>query len=109
MISNNLIFFALWWIFFRQFNDIAGWQLADMLLLTIIGSGGYGLSQICFGGLKNLSASIVNGDLDPFMTQPKNLLLHLAGSRSITKGWGNVITAVLLAALGGIGDQKPRS
>src|ERR1700733_10045456 len=81
MVANNLIFFSIWWIFFRQFNDVAGWNITDMLILMAIGTGSYGLMQICFGGIRNLSRIIMSGDLAPFMTQPKNLLLHIAGSK----------------------------
>lgn len=100
MVVNNLIFFSIWWIFFRQFKNIGGWQLEDMVVVMAVGSGSYGLMGICFGGIKNLSSIILNGDLDPFMTQPKNLLLHIAGSRSFAKGWGNLMTAIVLLILG---------
>lgn len=102
MIGNSLMYFSMWWIFFRQFNDIAGWQLRDMYALMAIVLTSYGLSQICFGGIKNLARIIINGDLDPFMTQPKNLLLHLAGSRSYSKGWGQIVSSVILVLLGGL-------
>lgn len=102
MIANNLIFFAIWWIFFRQFKDVAGWNFKDLITLIAIGTGSYGLTQICFGGIRNLSKMIINGDLDPFMTQPKNLLLHIAGSRSHSKGWGNLMTALILMVFGNI-------
>lgn len=102
MIANNLIFFSIWWIFFHQFRDIAGWNLKDMIILMAVGTGSYGLMQICFGGIRNLSKIIVNGDLDPFMTQPKNLLLHIAGSKSLSKGWGHLMTAVILIILGDV-------
>lgn len=102
MIANNLIFLSMWWIFFRQFNHVAGWDFRDMVVLMAVVSGGYGLTQICFGGVRNLSHMIPSGDLDPFMTQPKNLLLHVAGSKSFTKGWGNLMTALALFILGGI-------
>lgn len=100
MIANNLIFFSMWWIFFRAFNDIAGWNFHDMMALMAIGTGAYGLMLICFGGVKRLSRIIINGDLDPFMTQPKNLLLHLICSRSLSKGWGHLMTATILIILG---------
>lgn len=101
MIANNLIFFSMWWIFFLQFNDVAGWKINDIAASMAILSGAYGLSQICFGGIKNLGVIILNGDLDLFMTQPKNLLLHLAGSKSLSKGWGHLMTTVILVVLGG--------
>ena len=102
MIANNLIFLSIWWIFFRQFHDIAGWKMNDMVILMAIGTGSYGLMQICFGGTRNISRMILSGDLDPFMTQPKNLLIHVAGSRSFSKGWGNLLTGVILATTGGL-------
>jgi|694.fasta_scaffold25401_4 ABC-2 type transport system permease protein len=100
MIANNLIFFSIWWIFFRQFNDIGGWEIQDMIVLMAIGTCSYGLMQICFGGIRNLSRMIIAGDLDPFMSQPKNLLLHIAGSKSFAKGWGHLMTGIILIVLG---------
>jgi ABC-2 type transport system permease protein len=102
MLANNLIFFSLWWIFFRQFQSIGEWQLKDMITLMAVGSGAYGLMLICFGGIRFISRSIISGDLDPFMTQPKNLLLHLMGSRSLARGWGDLSTMVLLVVFGGL-------
>ncbi len=100
MIANNLIFFAIWWIFFRKFKDVAGWNFKDMLILMAMGTGSCGLMQVCFGGIRNLSKIINNGDLDPFMTQPKSILLHIAGSKSHSKGWGHLMTAIILIMLG---------
>lgn len=102
MIANNLIFFSIWWIFFLQFKEIAGWQLKELILLMAIGTGSYGLMQILFAGTKDLSKMIMGGDLDPFLTQPKNVLLHIMGSKSRAKGWGDLITAVLLLIFGGL-------
>ena len=102
MIGNNLIFFSVWWIFFRQFNDIAGWQIKEMTIMMAVGTGAYGLMQICFGGVRQLSRTIIQGDLDPFMTQPKNLLIHLIGSRSLAKGWGHILTTFVLLLLEGL-------
>ncbi len=99
ILADNLIFLALWWIFFRQFNGIAGWNFDDMIILMAVVKGGFGLMQVCFGGIRNLSKMIIAGDLDSFMTQPKNVLLHIAGSKSISKGWGNLITAIILLVL----------
>ncbi len=102
MIVNNLIFFSIWWIFFRQFKSILGWQFEDMLVLIAVGTGSNGLMGICFGGVKKPSLIILDGGLDSYMTQPKNLLLHIAGSKSFAKGWGHLMTAVLLLCTGGM-------
>ena len=100
MVSNNFIFLLIWWIFFRQFKQIAGWTMSDMIALNAIGMGSFGLMQILFGGVKQISRIILHGDLDPFMTQPKNLLIHLAGSKSYSKGWGHLITTFMLIFVG---------
>lgn len=107
MIFNNLIFLLMWWIFFRQFKQISGWTMTDMIALNAIGMGGYGLMQICFGGTKQISRIILNGELDPFMTQPKNLLIHLTGSKSFSKGWGHLMTTVILVILGKLISSIP--
>jgi len=99
MIVNNLIFFSIWWIFFSRYPDVANWHFNDMVILISVGSGSYGLMQICFGGIRNLSKMIQDGALDPFMTQPKNLLLHVAGSKSFAKGWGQLMTSFIMIIL----------
>lgn len=96
MIANNLIFFSIWWVFFSKFQEVEGWSFNDMTMLVIVGSGSYGLMQVCFGGIRDLSNLIQNGNLDPFMTQPKNILLNIAGSKSLARGWGQLFTAFLL-------------
>lgn len=102
MIISNLIFYLIWYLFFLHFDSIRGWKIEDMITLIAIGSGGYGLMQICFGGTKKLSNAIINGDLDPFMVQPKNLLFHLIGSQSNAKGWGQLATSIFMIFLGGL-------
>ena len=81
--------------------------MSDMIALNAIGMGAYGLMQICFGGVKNLSKIILNGDLDPFLTKPKNILIHITGSRSHSKGWGNLLTAFTLIILGNLFTSLP--
>jgi len=107
MVANNLIFLLMWWIFFKQFNQISGWTMTDMIALNAIGMGSYGLMQVCFGGVKQISHVILKGDLDSFMTQPKNLLLYLMGSKSFSKGWGHLMTAVILVILGKLFSSVP--
>lgn len=102
MLANNLIFFFIWWIFFRQFDDISGWQFNDMAVLMAVAIGGYGLMQLFFGGVRELAYDIVNGNLDPLLTQPKNVMLQIAGSRSLRRGWGHLATTATLVAFNGL-------
>ncbi len=100
MVVNNLVFVFLWWIFFQRFPEIGGWKMREIIALNAVGLGAYGLMQICFGGVKQLSKMILDGDLDLFMTQPKNLLIHLISSRSVPKGWGHLMTTLILMYIG---------
>lgn len=106
MVANNLIFLAMWWLFFNEFRTVGHWQMQDMAALFAIGGGAYGLFSICFGGTRNIARMILNGGLDSFMTQPKNLLLHIAGSKSSAKGWGHLMTSTLLILFGGFATVK---
>lgn len=101
MICNNLIFVIIWWVFFRAFKTVGGWHFDDMVALMAISGGSYGFSKIFCGGTKEIAQAIIKGHLDPFMTQPKNLLLHLVGAKSYSKGWGHVMASFLLIFLGG--------
>jgi len=100
MIGNNLIFLVIWWVFFREFKSVGGWHFDDMIALMTVTAGSYGLAKVCFGGVKEIAKTIASGNLDPFMTQPKNILLHLLGAKSYSKGWGHLMTAVILFFLG---------
>jgi ABC-2 type transport system permease protein len=107
MIFNNLVFVALWWIFFQRFDEIGGWTMTDMIALNAVGLGAYGLMRICFGGVMQLSKMILHGGLDLFMTQPKNLLLHLLGAKSFPKGWGHLMTMGILVIVGKLYGSIP--
>lgn len=101
MLLNNLVYFSLWFVFFNAFNEVAGWRIGDMMALGAVAFGSYGLMQIFFGGAKFISRNIVNGDLDLYMTQPKNLLINLLVSKSHPKGFGNVVCLIILTVFGG--------
>ena len=102
MAANNAIYFSVWWIFFARFDSIAGWRLADMAAIFGVVATAFGLAVVFAGGLTDLSRHIVEGDLDPFLTQPKNLLLHAVGSRTYASGWGDIASGLLFIALSGL-------
>ena len=109
MIGNNLIFLLIWWIFFSQFKAIGSWNFNDVMIMMLIVRGSYGFARIFFGGTHTLAEKIISGSLDAYMIQPKNLLIHLLGSQSQTKGWGHILSALILYFLADIGPlQLPK-
>ena len=101
MVLNNFIWIFMWFVFFDKFEEVRGWRIADMVAMYAVVAGAFGLAQIFGFGVNELSRKIVQGDLDSFLTQPKNALLHVAGSRSEASGWGDLMSAVVLFALSG--------
>ncbi|MDJ0976031.1 MAG: ABC-2 family transporter protein [Planctomycetota bacterium] len=102
MLVNNLIFFTVWLIFFNRFDEVRGWRLPDMGVLYGVAASGYGLSVIFAAGVRDLARMIVDGDLDPYLTQPKPVLMHAVGSRSSAAGWGDILSGVVLIGFSGL-------
>ena len=107
MLVNNVTFFLVWVLFFNRFDSVGGWELNDVALLFGVAASGFGLSVVLFGGLERLSESIVEGDLDQVLIQPKHPLLQEIGSRSRPSGWGDMATGFLfLAVAGGLSPER---
>jgi ABC-2 type transport system permease protein len=101
MALNNFTFFLVWILFFDRFEEIGGWRLSDMAALYGVCSGSFGLAVILAGGMRDLARTIADGDLDPFLTQPKDVLLHVLGSRSFASGWGDLASAFVFLGFSG--------
>ncbi len=102
MMLNNLLYFAMWWIFFDRFEEVRGWRFEDMCVLYGVVGSGYGLAVALTGGVRELARRIVDGDLDPYLTQPKNALIHAVGSKGFASGWGDVASGTLLIGVSGV-------
>lgn len=101
MTLNDLVWLAMWWVFFARFPEVGGWQLADFMVLHGVLAGGYGLVVVLAGGVRELARTIEEGDLDVFLTQPKPPLLHVVSSKTRSSGWGDLAYGVLAIALSG--------
>lgn len=99
MAVNNLLIFVIWFIFFDRFNTINGWQLEHMALLHILVSVSFGFFVLCFHGLAQLSYAIDEGGVDLYLTQPKPVVLGLAGRHSDASGFGEMLTGALLSVV----------
>lgn len=102
MAANNALYFTTWWVFFHRYDEIGGWRIADMLGLFGVVAAGFGTCIVLAGGIRDLARTIAEGELDPFMTQPKSPMLHVVGSRSIPSGWGDLASGLLFVAVSGL-------
>ena len=99
MIVNDIFFLALWVLFFAGFRSIGGWQLKDMALLFGLTMSVVGISGVFFGGYRDLAATLLRGELDALLTQPKALIPRLLARESIATAWGDLAGAVFVLAV----------
>jgi ABC-2 type transport system permease protein len=101
MVANNLLYFVFWWVFFDRFEEVRGWRVQDISALFGIVATGFGVAVVFAGGMRELSRCVMDGDLDGFLTLPKNPLLHVVGSRTFASGWGDMVSGVILIGISG--------
>lgn len=106
MLGNNLIFFAIWAIYFRSFSSLKGWVLEDMALLIGICAWAFGLTVVVTGGVRDLAQAVADGRLDVHLGRPRHPLPSLLMSRSLPSGLGDLASSILFwLALGGCGIE----
>jgi ABC-2 type transport system permease protein len=101
MCLNNLIYFAVWVIFFRRFHDLGGFGMHDMQLTYGIVAAGFGIAVGLCGGLRDLSKMVVEGALDGYLAQPKPVLAQALCSRTLASGWGDLVSGLIMVATSG--------
>ena len=96
MFINNFVFIFFWQILFNnKGGDINGININDILYLWSIPTIGYGITFFCFGGIDTLCKDIVDGNLDIYLTKPKNSLISTLTSRSVLSAMGDLLFGVV--------------
>ena len=98
MAVNNGFILAMWFLFFAGFKSIGGWRMQDVALLYGLLATVVGIAGIGFGGFRDLAASILRGDPDGVLTQPKPVLGRLLARESSASAWGDLATGLVLLA-----------
>jgi len=96
MILNNSTFIFFWWVLFNNINHIGGYGFEDVMTIWAISSTSYGISFILFGNTRKLARMIINGELDSYLLQPKNVLLSIISSSTIISAWGDFFYGIIL-------------
>ena len=98
MFVNDVFMLALWALFFAGFRSVGGWTLPDMALLYGLIMLIVGVANVFFGGYRDLAASLLKGELDALLTQPRGVIALLLARESIASGWGDVVGGVIVLA-----------
>lgn len=104
MVVNDVFFLVLWYMFFAGFREVGGWGLKDVALLLGLTMMVVAISGVFFGGYRDMAATILRGEVDALLTQPRAVLPRLLARESIATAWGDLVMgAWLLVAFAGLG------
>lgn len=96
MVLNNATFIIQWLLLFHLKKSIGGYNLDDIMVLWGFAASTYGLSHIFFQQAYGLPGLIMNGKLDSFLVQPKNVLLSVISSGTNSSAIGDLIYGYLV-------------
>ena len=101
MMLNNAFFILQWLIIFGITDSIGGYGFSEIMLLWGLTASTFGLAHMFFGGVFEIGTMVYNGKLDVFLTQPKNVLINLASSRSSISAIGDLLYGFVALAIAG--------
>jgi len=99
MVLNNASFIVFWLILFEQLGDIRGYGFREVMFLWALSATGYGLAGVFLGNAGGISRTIMLGELDVYLLQPKPVLPSLLASRMSVSAWGDILYGVVLYAV----------
>lgn len=99
MVLNNASFIVFWVILFNQLGDIRGYGFREVMFLWALSAAGYGLAGVFLGNAGGLSRTIMLGELDVYLLQPKPVLPSLLASRMSISAWGDILYGIVLYAV----------
>jgi len=102
MILNNASFIVQWIILFSLKDEIGGYTLNEVILLWGLAAGTFGISHILFYKAFEMPELIMNGKLDTFLVQPKNVFLSVISSDTSISAIGDLIYGYICLIIYGI-------
>jgi ABC-2 type transport system permease protein len=95
MLLNDIMWIAFWVIYFTRFPVLesteGGWRIEDVLAMWAVVGVAFGLSMGFFGNALRMAQMISQGDLDYYLSLPKNVLLHVLVSRMDLTALGDIL------------------
>lgn len=99
MVLNNATFLVQWMILFRLRGDVGGYTFREIMLLWGLVAASFGLSHILFARVFSLSDLIINGKLDAYLVQPKNVLVSVITSATDVSAIGDFLYGIVVVLL----------
>lgn len=99
MMLNNAAFAAFWKVLLNRVGSVGGYGFSDVMLVWALVSSSFGLAHIVFGNIRQLGRIIIEGGLDVYLLQPKDVWLNVVSSRTIVSAWGDFAYGYIVLAL----------
>lgn len=96
MILNNATFLIQWLLLFHLKSDIGGYDLNEVMVLWGLAASTYGFAHVLFQKAFGLPSLIIQGKLDSFLVQPKNVLLSVITSATNSSAIGDLVYGFLI-------------
>lgn len=96
MILNNACFLIQWIILFNLKETIGGYDLQDVFLLWALAASTYGVAHIICHRAFQLPELIINGKLDQFLVQPKDVLISAITSDTSISAIGDLLYGIIV-------------
>lgn len=106
MILNNASFIVQWIILFTIKDEIGGYTIKEVILIWGMASCVYGLAHLLFHKAFEITDLIINGKLDTFLVQPKNVFLSVITSETSISAMGDLIYGYICLFIYGITVKK---
>lgn len=99
MALNNASFVFFWKIVYTRVPAVAGYEFRDVMFLWALSSASFGVAHVFFGNCGSLGRIIIQGELDAYLLQPKDVYVNVICSRTIVSAWGDLAYGVVLYLL----------
>lgn len=106
MILNDGTFIVQWVILLRLKDNVGGYTMREIMLLWGLAASSFGLSRILFARVFSLPELIMNGKLDSYLVQPKNILLSVMTSATDISAIGDLIYGLLIMCIFGFSVKR---
>ena len=106
MLLNNASFILQWIVLFSIKDDVGGYTLRQIVLLWGLASGVFGISHVFFNKAFEMPELIIEGKLDTFLIQPKNVLLSAITSNIRISAIGDIIYGYIMLFIYGFNIKK---
>jgi ABC-2 type transport system permease protein len=99
MMINDSMWVFFWMLYFEKFPVLNGWGRQDLFVLWAVITFSFGIAFGLFAQALRLSDLISQGQIDYYLTLPKNVLLHILVGQIRPANLGDLFFGPILLAL----------